>query len=291
MPSNHLILFPLLLLHSVFPRIRVFCNELVLPIRWPKYWNFSKSPSNVYSGLITFRIDWFDHLAVHQTLKSLLQQDSSKAIILWWSAFLMVQLSHLYMATGKTIALTRWTFVDNVMSLFFNILFRLIITFLPRNRNLLISRQQSPFAVILEPKKIKSVTVSPSVFHEVMRPDAMILVLWMLSLKPAFSLSFFTFIKRLFSSSLLSTRRVVSTAYLSLLTFLPAVLIPACVSSSLAFPMMYSAYRLNNQGDNIQPWCTPFPIWNQLNNHTNTNTDTKNIRSQLELRLGRRTWG
>ena len=177
MPSNHLILFPLLLQPSVFPRIRVFWIESVLPIRWPKYWNFSKSPSNEYSGLITFRIDWFDHLAVQQTLKSLLQHHSSKAKILWCSAFFMVQLLHLYMTTGKTIALTRWTFVDKVMSLFFNILFRLIITFLPRNRHLLISRQQSPPAVILEPKKIKSVTVSPSVCHEVMRLDAMVLVL------------------------------------------------------------------------------------------------------------------
>ena len=142
---------------------------------------------------------------------------------------------------------------------------RLIITFRPRSKHLLISWLQSPSAVILEPKKIKFATVntvSPSICHEVMRPDAMILVLWMLSFKPAFSLSSFTFIKRLFSSSL-SAIRVVSSVYLRLLIFLLAILIPACVSSSPAFLMMYSAYKLNKQGDNIQPWRTPFPIWNQ----------------------------
>ena len=152
------------------------------------------------------------------------------------------------------------------MSLFYNMLSRLVITFLPRSKRLLISWLQSTSAVILDPKKRKSVavsTVSPFLFHEVMEPDAMILVLWMLTLKPTFSLSSFTFIKMLFSSSSLSATRVVSSAYLRLLIFLPAILIPACASSSPAFHMMYSAYKLNKQGDNIQPWCSPFPIWNQ----------------------------
>ena len=152
------------------------------------------------------------------------------------------------------------------MSLLFNMLSRLVIAFLPRIKRLLISWQQSPSAVILEPHKIKSLTVSvvcPSIWHEVMRPDAMILVFWMLNFKPAFSFSFFTFIKRLFSSSSLSTIRMVSSVYLRLLIFLPAILIPACASSSWACHTMYSAYKLNKQGDNIQPLCTPFPIWNQ----------------------------
>ena len=153
------------------------------------------------------------------------------------------------------------------MSLLFNTLSRLVITFLPRSKCLLISWLQSPSAVILEPKKIKSdtvSTVSPSICHEGMGPDDLILVFWMLSFKPTFSLSYFTFIKRLFISSSLSAIRVVSSAYLRLLIFLPAILIPACASSSPAFLMMYSAYKLNKQGDNIQSWCTPFPIWKQL---------------------------
>ena len=157
MPSNHLIFcHPLLLPSSIFPRIRVFSNESVLLIRWPKYWSFSFSisPSNVYSGLISFRMDWLDLLAVQETLKSLLQHHSLKASILWHSAFCMVQLSHPYMTTGKTIALTRWAFVGKVMSLLFNILSRLVIAFLPRSKHLLISRLQSPSTVILEPKKI-----------------------------------------------------------------------------------------------------------------------------------------
>ena len=141
--------------------------------------SFSISPSNEYSGLISFRMDWFDLLAVQGTLKSLLQHHSSKASILWHSAFFILQLSHPYMTTGKTIALTRWTFVGKVMSLFFNMPSRLVITLLPRSKRLLISWLQSPSAVILEPQKIKSVTVSfvsPSICHEVMGPDAMILV-------------------------------------------------------------------------------------------------------------------
>ena len=185
MPSNHLILcHPLLLPPSIFPSIRVFTNESesVLRIRWPKYWSFSFSisPCTEYSGLISFRMDWLDLLAVLGTLKSLLQHNSSKASILQHSAFLVVQLSHPYMTTGKTIALTRRTFVDKVMSLLFNMLSRLVITFLPRSKCFLIPWLQSPSAVILEPKKMKSVTfyiVSPSICHEIMGPDTMILVL------------------------------------------------------------------------------------------------------------------
>ena len=156
MPSNHLILCrPLLLLPSIFPSIRIFSNELVLHIMWPKFWSFSFSisPSREYSGLISFRMDWLDLLAVQGTLRSLLQHHSSKASILQRSVFFIVQPSHPYMTTGKIIALTRWTFVGKVMSLLFNMLSRLVITFLPRTKRLLISRLQSPSAVILEPKK------------------------------------------------------------------------------------------------------------------------------------------
>ena len=170
-----------------------------------QYWSFSFniSPSSEHSGLISFGMDWLDLLAVQETLKSLLQHHSSEASILWRSAFFTVQLSHPYMTTGKTIALTRWTFVGKVMSLLLNMLSRLVITFLPRSKRLLISWLQSPSAVILEPRKIKSATVStvsPSICHEVMGPDVMIFVFWMLSFKPTFSLSSFTF-KRIFSCS------------------------------------------------------------------------------------------
>ena len=194
-PSNHLILCcPLLLPPSVFPSIRVFSYESALCIRWPKYWSFSVSigPSNEYSGLISFRIDWLDLLAVQGTLKSLLQHHSSKASILRCSPFFMFHTSYPYITTGKTIALTRQTFVVKVMSLLFNMLSRLVIAFLPRSKCLLISWLQFPSAVILQPKKI-------------------------------------------------------------LLIFIPAILIPACASSSPAFHMIYSAYKLNKQGDNIQP--------------------------------------
>ena len=166
MPSSHLILcHPLLLLPSIFPITRVFSKESVFHIRWPKYWSFSFSisPSNEYTRLISFRMDWLDLLAVQGTLKSLLQHHSSKASILRCSAFFIVQLSHPYMTTGKTIALTRQTFVGKVMSLLFNILSRLVITFLARSKRLLVSWLQSPPAVIWEPPKIKSVTVSPSI--------------------------------------------------------------------------------------------------------------------------------
>ena len=196
MPSNHLILCHLLLLPpSMFPRIRVFSKESVLRMKWPKYWSFSLniSPSNENPGLISFRMDCLDLLAVQGTLKSLLQYHSSRASILWCSAFFIVKLSYPYMTTGKTIALTRRTFVGKVMSLLFNMLSRSVITpFLPRSKCILITWLQSQSAVILEPSKLKSVTVStvsPSICHEVVGLDTMILVFWMLSFKPTFSLS------------------------------------------------------------------------------------------------------
>ena len=177
---------PLVLLPSVFPTVRVFSSELALSIRWPKYWGFrfSISPSNEYSGLISFRIDWFDLTAVQGTPKRLLQHYSSKASVLRCS----VELSQLYMTTGKTIALTRWTFVGKMMALLFNMLSRFVIAFLPRSKHLLISWLQSPSTVILKPKKMKSVTAStfpPSICHEMIGPDAMILVF-------EFQASFFT---------------------------------------------------------------------------------------------------
>ena len=182
MPSNHSILcHPLFLLPSIFPSIRVFFSESALHIRWPKYWSFSFSisPSNEHPGLI-FRMVWLDFLAVQGTLKSLLQHHSSKASILQCSTFFIVQLSLSDMTTGKTIALTRQTFVSKIMSLLFNMLSRLVITFLPRSKSLLISWLQSPSAVILEhPPQINSVTVSivfPSICCEVMGPDIMVLV-------------------------------------------------------------------------------------------------------------------
>ena len=183
MPSNHLILcLPLLFLPSIFPSIRAFSIESVLHIKWPKYWSFSFSisPSNEYSGLISFRMDWLDLLAVQGTLKSLLPHHSSKASILQHSAFFIVQLSHSYMTTGKTIALTRWTFVSKVMSLLFNMLSSLVIAFLPRSKNLLISWLQSVTIYsdfgAQENKVSHCFHCSPCICHEVMGPDAMILV-------------------------------------------------------------------------------------------------------------------
>ena len=179
LPSNHLILCRPLLLPSVFLRIRVFSNQSVLCIRWTKYWSFSFSLSSEYSGLISFRIDWFDLVAVQWTLRSLLQHHSAKALILEHSAFFMVQLSHPYVTAGETIALTQRTYVGKVMSLLFNMLSRLVIAFLPRNKCLLISWLQSPSAVILEPPKNKvshCFHCFPSICHEVMGPDAMIFV-------------------------------------------------------------------------------------------------------------------
>ena len=173
MPSNYLILCrPLLLLPLIFPSVRVFSNESALHIRWPKYWSFSFSisPSNEYSGLISFRMDWFDLLAVQGAFKRLLQHHSSKASSLQRSAFFTVQLSHPYMTTGKAIVLTIRTFVGKIMCLIFNTLSMFVIAFLPRSRHLLISWLQSLCTVIWEPKKIKSVTisiVSPSIFCEV----------------------------------------------------------------------------------------------------------------------------
>ena len=176
MPSSHLILsHPLLLLPPIPPSIRVFSNESTLHMRWKVLeFQLSISPSKEHPGLISFRMDWLDLPAVQGTLKSLLQHHSSKTPILWYSAFVTVQFSHPYMTTGKTIALTRWTFVGKIMSLLFNMLSRLVIAFLQRNKRLLISLLQSSSAVILEPKKIKSATVStvsPSICHEVMGPD------------------------------------------------------------------------------------------------------------------------
>ena len=184
---------------------------------WTEALPASLSITNEYYELISFRMDWLDLLAVQGTLKSLFQHHSSKASIFWCSAFFIVQFSHPYMNTGKTPALTRWTFVGKVMSLIFTMLSRLVMAFLPRSKSLLISWLQSPSAVILEPQTIKSATVStvsPSICHEVMGPDSMILVFWMLSFKPTFSLSCFTFIKRLFTTSLLSVIRAVSSASL-----------------------------------------------------------------------------
>ena len=207
-----------------------------------------------YSGLVSFRMDLLDLFAVQETFKSLLQNQNSKASILLCSAFFIAQLSHPYMTTGKTVALTRWKFVGKVMSLLFNMLSRLVITFLPRSKCLLISWIQSPSAVILEPQKIKSLTVSTvssSTCHEVMGPDTMILVFWMLSFKP----TFFTLFCHLHQEALqffFAAIRLVSSAYLRLLIFLPAILIPTCASSPV-FLTMYSAYKLNKQGDNIQP--------------------------------------
>ena len=197
MPSSHLILCcPLLLLPPIPPSLRVFSNESTLRMRWPEYWSFSFSiiPSKEHPGLISFRMNWLDLLVVHGTLKSLLQHHSSKASILQHSAFFTVELSHPYITTGKTIALTKWTFVGKVMFLLLNMLSRLVTTFHLRSKRLLISWLQSPSAVILEPPKIKSdtvSTVSPSISHEEMGSDAMIFVFWMLSFKPTFSLSSF----------------------------------------------------------------------------------------------------
>ena len=183
--SNYLIFcHPLLLLPSIFPNIRIFSNESVLCIRWPKYWSLSISPSDEYSGLISCRIDSFDLLGVQGTLKRLLQHHSSKASILQCSAFFKVQLSHPYMTNGKIIALTIQTFVRKVMPLLFNVLSRFVIAFLP-GASVLISWLQPPSTVILEPKIIKSVTVfhfSPSICHEVMGPDALIFIFSVLSL-------------------------------------------------------------------------------------------------------------
>ena len=241
-PNYFILCCPLLLLPSIFPNIRVFSNKSVLHMRWPKYWSFSFSisPSNEYSGLIFFGIDWFYLLAVQGTLKSLLQHHNSKAQLAL--SFLYSQLSHPSMTTGKTIALTRRTFVGKEMSLLFNMLSRLVITFLPRASIFEFHGCSHHLQWFWSPSKSVTVSiVSPSICHEVRGPDAMILVFWMLSFKPYFSLSSFIFIKRFFSFFLLSAIRVLSSVYLRLLTIFPAILIPAFASFKPAFHMMYSA--------------------------------------------------
>ena len=256
MPSNHLIFcHPFLFLPSIFPSISIFSSESVRHIRWPSYWSFSfsNSPSNEYSGLISFRIECFDLLAVHGTLKTLLQHQSSKASILWHSAFFMVQISHPYMTTGKTIALTSQTFVSKVMSLLFNMLSRLVIAFLPRSKRLFISWLKSPSAVILETTvSIVFPTICMKWWDQM--PWSLFFECWALSQLFHFPLS-------LASRGFLLPLGFLP--YLRLLIFLPVILIPACASSSPAFWMRYSAYKLNKQCDNIQPWYTPFPILNQ----------------------------
>ena len=263
--SNLVLWCPLLLLPSIFPSIRDFSNESAIGIRWPKYWSFSFSisPSNEYSGLISFRIDWFDLLAVQGTLRSLFQHHSSKASILWCFAFFMVQFSQPYLTTGKTVD---WLYGPLLaeLPLLVNTMPRSVTAFLPRSNHLLISRLQSPSTVILEPKKRISVTTStfplPSAWINGAGCHGIFLIF---SLKLAFSLCSFTLIKRLFNSSSLSAIRVVSSTYLMLLMFLLPISILACNSCSPAFFMMCSVYKLNKQGDSRQPRHTPFLILNQ----------------------------
>ena len=242
-------------LSSASPPAFYLSQQPALRISWPKYWNFSfrSSPSNEYSRLISLRSDWFDLPAVQGTLKSLLQHHSSKASVIGCSFSFMVQLLHPYMTTGKTITLTIWTFVSKVMPLLFNTLSRFVIDFLPKTKHLFISWLQSPI------KSVTVSTVSPSICHKVMGPYAIIFIFWMLDFKLAFSLSSFTFIQRFFSSSSLSAIRVVSSAYLRLLIFLPEIWIPVCDSSSPVFCMMYSAYKLNKQGDRYTALKHSFP--------------------------------
>ena len=233
-----------------------------------EYWSLTSSisSSSEYSGLISFRIDCFALLAVPGTLKSLLQHHSSKASILQRSAFFIVQLSHPYMTTGKTIALTRRTFVDKVMSLLFNMLSRFVIAFLPRSKpsfNFIAAATTCSDFGAQENEVCHCFLCFPIYLPWSDGTGCHDLHFWTLSFKPAFSLSSFTN-KRLFSSSLLSAIRMVSSAYLRLLIFLPIILIPVCASSSLAFPMMSSAFKLNKQGDNVQPWRTPFPVGTSL---------------------------
>ena len=249
-PSNDLILcHPLPLPPSIFPSIRVFSNESIIWIKWPEYWSFSFSisPFNEYSGLISFRIDWLDLFAVQGTLKSLFKHHSSKASNLWCSTFFIVQISHPYMTTGKTIALTRWTFVGKVKSLLFYMLSRLVIAFLPRSKCLLISWLKFPSAVILEPQKIKSLIVSivsPSICHEVMGLDVMKWWDWMpwSLFSECWVLSrFFTLLFHFHQEALLffftfcHKGNVICIS--EVMIFLPAILIPACASSCPAFHM------------------------------------------------------
>ena len=268
MPSNHLILcHPLLLLPSIFPIIRVFSNESALRIRWPNYWSFSFniSPSNEHLGLTSFRMDWLDLLAAQGTLKNLLQHHSSKASILHCSAFFINPTLTSIHDYWKNLALTRWTFVGQVLALLFNMLSRLVIAFLPRSKRLLISWLQSSSTMILEPKKIKSVTLQLFSFLFNMKwwdrmPWSSFFECWVLS-------QFFHSPLSLSSRGFLVLRFLPLEWYhlhwLRLLILLPAIFIPTRASSSLAFHMIYSAYKLNKQGDKIQTWRTLFPIWNQ----------------------------
>ena len=242
MPSNHLVLCCLLLLPpSIFPSIRVF-SWVGSPHQVAKVLEFQLQHQSFIwiFELISFRIYWFDLLAIQGTLKSLLQHHSSKASILQHSAFFMVQLSHMYVTTGKTIALTIWTFVRKVMSLLLNTLSRFVIAFLPRSKHLLISWLSHSDFGTQENLSLSLFLLFPIYLPWSDGTNAMTLIFWMLGFKSAFLLS--SFIKRLFSSSSLSETRVVSFAYMRLLIFLPVVLIPACASSSLAFRRMYSAY-------------------------------------------------
>ena len=256
---------PSYLLPSVFPSIRDFSNELGVLISWAKYWHFSfsiwssSSPSNEYSGLISLKIDWFDLLAAWGTLRNLLHNHSLKVLFIWHFDFFMVQLSQLYVTTGKAIASTIGTFVGRVMFLLFNTLSRFVIASQPRSNCLLISRLQAPSAVILEPNKRISVTTFTFPFYLPWSNGTRCrdLNFLIFSFKPALSLSSFTLIKRLLRSSLLSAIRVVSSAYLRLLMFLLLILILACNLSSRAFLMMCSAYRLNKHGDRRQACHTP----------------------------------
>ena len=260
MLSSHLILWhSLLLLPSIFPSIRDFSNELSVRIRWPKYWcfSFSISPSNEYSGLISLKIDWFDLLAVQGTFRSLPQHHSLKASILWHSAFFMVQLSQLYVTTGNTIALTIQTFVGRVMSLLFNTLSRFVIAFLPRSNRLLISWLQSLSTVIFgaqEEKICHYFHIFPFYLPWSSGAGCDDLSFLIFSLKPALSLSSLTLIKRLFSSSLLSVIRVVSSAYLRLLMFLPPILILAYSSSPSGITALSWQRSLHNS---MKLWAMP----------------------------------
>ena len=247
-PSHPLL--PLLLLPSIFPSISVFPNESVLRIRMANYWSFSFSisPSNEYSGLFSFRIDWFDLLAVPGTLKSVLQHHSSKASILWCSVFFTVQLSQPYMTTEKTIAMTIRTFVVQVMSLLFNTVY--VCHSFPSKEQASLNFMATVTMLndfgVQEKKICHWCHFFPFFCNEAMRLDAMTIVFWMLKFYPIFSPSSFTFIKRLFSTSSLSAIRVVSSAYLRLLIFLPAILIPACDSFSPAFHMVYLPSFMGN---------------------------------------------
>jgi len=269
MPSSHLILWcPFLRLPSVFPSIRDFTNESAVHIRWPKYWSFSFSISPFQRVFrVDFPLDWLVWfpccLRDFQESSPAPQFEGINSLVL---CFFIVQLSQPYVTIGKIIALTIRTFVGRVMSLLFNTLSRFVVTFLPRSNCLLISWLQSASTMILEPKKRKSVTAStfsPPICHEGMGPDTMILVFLILSFKLALSLSSFTLIKRLFSSSSLSAIRIVSSAYLRLLMFLPPILIPACNLSSPAFLMMCSAYRLSKQNVRRHACHTSISILNQ----------------------------